>query len=74
MSKVFIKKFEILTIKVSKEDFYFVEMDSLHRHLSNIDRLMARNACLVCFISIVNGHCKKRKRRRRSSLALEDQH
>jgi hypothetical protein len=30
-----------------------------HRHLSNIDYLKARTACLVCFISTVNGHCKK---------------
>jgi hypothetical protein len=32
-----------------------------HRHLSNIDCLMARIACLVCFISTVNGCSKKRK-------------
>jgi hypothetical protein len=32
-----------------------------HRHLSNIDCLKARTACLVCFISTVNGHCKKKK-------------
>jgi len=30
-----------------------------HRHLSNIDCLMARTTCLVCFISSVNGHSKK---------------
>ncbi len=63
MSKVFIRKFEILTIKVSKEDFYFVEMHSLHRHLSNIDCLMAHTACLVCFISPVNGCNKKKKKK-----------
>ena len=38
------------------------KMAKLHRHLSNIDCLKARTACLVCFISTVNGHCKKRKR------------
>ncbi len=32
-----------------------------HRHLSNIDCLMARSACLVCFISTVNGCSKKKK-------------
>jgi len=31
-----------------------------HRHLSNIDCLMLRNACLVCFISTVNSCSKKR--------------
>ncbi len=30
-----------------------------HRHLSNIDCLMAHTACLVCFISTVNGRSKK---------------
>ena len=29
------------------------------RHLSNIDCLMAHTACLVCFISTVNGRSKK---------------
>jgi hypothetical protein len=32
-----------------------------HRHLSNIDCLMAHTACLVCFSSTVNGRSKKRK-------------
>jgi hypothetical protein len=31
-----------------------------HRDLSNIDCLKACTACLVCFISTVNGHSKKR--------------
>ncbi len=31
-----------------------------HRHLNNIDFLMARTACLVCFITTVNGHSKKK--------------
>ncbi len=31
-----------------------------HRHLRNIDCLMARIACLVCFISTVNSRSKKR--------------
>jgi hypothetical protein len=31
-----------------------------HRHLSNIDCLMAHTTCLVCFISTANGHCKKK--------------
>jgi hypothetical protein len=30
-----------------------------HRHLSNIDCLMAHTACLVCFISTVNDRIKK---------------
>jgi hypothetical protein len=37
-----------------------------HRHLSNIDCLIACTACLVCFISTVNGRNKKREN------ALED--
>ncbi len=32
-----------------------------HRHLRNIDCLTAHTACLVCFITTVNG-CSKRKR------------
>jgi len=31
-----------------------------HRHLSNIDCLMAHSTCLVCFISTVNFRCKKK--------------
>ncbi len=34
-----------------------------HRHLGNIGCLMAHTACLVCFISTVNGHSKKKKKR-----------
>ncbi len=34
-----------------------------HRHLRNIDCLMAHTACLVCFISTVNSRSKKRKKR-----------
>jgi hypothetical protein len=34
---------------------------STHRHLSNIDCLTAHTACLVCFISTVNGCSKKKK-------------
>ncbi len=37
-----------------------------HRHLSNTDCLMVHTACLVCFISTVNGRSKKREN------ALED--
>jgi hypothetical protein len=32
-----------------------------------IDCLMAHTACLVCFISTVNGHCNKKEKKRRSS-------
>jgi hypothetical protein len=38
-----------------------VVIANAHRHLSNIDCLKARTACLVCFISTVNGHSKKDK-------------
>ncbi len=33
-----------------------------HRHLSNIDYLKVRTACLVYFISTVNGHRKKEEK------------
>ncbi len=36
-------------------------MSQKHRHISNIEFLMARTACLVCFISTVNGCSKKKK-------------
>jgi hypothetical protein len=32
-----------------------------HRHLSNIDCLKARTACLVCFISLLMATAKKEK-------------
>ncbi len=33
----------------------------VHRHLSNINCLIAHTACLVCFISTVNGRSKKKE-------------
>ena len=42
--------------------FVFVYSD--HRHLSNIDCLTAHTACLVCFISTVNGGSNKKKKRK----------
>ncbi len=36
---------------------------SKQRHLSNIDCLKVCTSCLVCFISTVNGHCKKKKKK-----------
>ncbi len=42
------------------------KMTTHHRHLSNIDCFMAHTACLVCFISTVNGRSKK------GENALED--
>ncbi len=39
-------------------------MTADHRHLKNIDCLTARTACLVCFISTVNGHSKKKKEKK----------
>jgi hypothetical protein len=35
----------------------------------NINCLMARTACLVCFIGTVNGHCNK-KRKEKKKLTL----
>jgi hypothetical protein len=39
-------------------------MEHKHRHLSNIDSLTAHTASLVGFISTVNGHSKKKKKKR----------
>jgi len=45
-------------------------MDSVHRHLSNIDCLMAHTAPLVCFISTVNGRSKKEAENASEDVAL----
>ncbi len=42
-----------------------------HRHLSNIDCLTARPACLVCFSSSVNV-CSERTRKRKNPINYED--
>jgi hypothetical protein len=39
-------------------------------HLRNIDCLTAHIACLVCFISTVNGRSKKRRKRSLLQVAL----
>ncbi len=36
-----------------------------HRHISNIDCFMGRTACLVCFISSVNGRSQKTKNKKK---------
>jgi hypothetical protein len=35
----------------------------MHRHLINIDCLMAHPACLVCIISTVNSRIQKEKKK-----------
>jgi hypothetical protein len=35
-----------------------------HRHLRNIDCLTAHTTCLVCFISTVNFHSKRKRKRK----------
>jgi hypothetical protein len=35
-----------------------------HRHLRNIDCLTACTNCLVCFISTVNSHSKRKRKRK----------
>ncbi len=40
--------------------FFNGRLKLTHRHLSNIDCLMACTACFVCFISTANG-CSKKK-------------
>jgi hypothetical protein len=44
----------------------FSPMRNVHRHLRIKDCLTAHTACLVCFISTVNGHCNKKEKKRRS--------
>jgi hypothetical protein len=48
--------FKIMVI--SQHSSYVIFIVAKHRHLSNIDCLMART---VCFIRTVNGHSNKRK-------------
>jgi hypothetical protein len=38
------------------------KLETTHRHLRNIDCLMACTACLVCFISTVHGRSKKERK------------
>jgi len=53
-----------LELLVCARDMTYEEAAILagHRHLRNIDCLMARTACLVCFISTVNGHSKRKRK------------
>ncbi len=49
-------------------DGYVMEMSQFrfcfgHRHLRNIDCLMAHTTCLVCFINTVNGRSQKKKKK-----------
>jgi hypothetical protein len=46
-------------MKTQKSNIHKIHIGVSHRHLSNIDCLMVSTACLVCFISTVNGHSKK---------------
>jgi hypothetical protein len=45
---------------ILKKNFYFFGQN--HRHLNNIDCLMACTACLVCFSSSVNGRSKRKRK------------
>jgi hypothetical protein len=38
------------------------ELEPYHRHLRNIECLTAHTACLVCFMSTVNGRSKKERK------------
>jgi hypothetical protein len=49
----------VVSSKVAKASKAGIFMVLNHRHLSNIDCLMVHTACLVCFISTVNGRSKK---------------
>jgi hypothetical protein len=61
------EKLEQSTLIVTHNKFISYEENKVlwlsffsYRHLSNIDCLTVRTACLVCFISTVNGRSKKR--------------
>jgi hypothetical protein len=62
--------------KMLNQSFYYknkIDVDKTYQiisHLRNIDCLMAHTACLVCFISTVNSHSKKRKKRSLLQAAL----
>ncbi len=47
-----------------KIENYVAMLPCCHRHLRiYIDCLMVHTPCLVCFISTVNGHCNKKKKK-----------
>ncbi len=52
---------KIFVTLVSDEQIFFL-VAFFHRHLRNIDCIMAHTPCLVCFISTVNSRSKKRKK------------
>ncbi len=45
-----------------------------HKHLSNIDCLNMCTACLVCFISTVNGHRNKEKKKKTWKTGASSRH
>jgi len=59
---------KLLALRVILPRFQFVS--KTHRHLSNIECIMALTAYLVCFISTVYGCSKKKKKLSLGRLAL----
>jgi hypothetical protein len=47
-------------------------LSGVHRHLSNINCLMAHTACFVCFISTVYGPSKKKERKAKNVALVAD--
>jgi hypothetical protein len=45
-------------------------LNTKHRHLSNIDCLTMRTACIVCFISTDNGHSKKKSKKSKNVVLV----
>jgi len=45
-----------------------------HRHINNIDCLRVSSACLVCFLSTVNGRIKKERKKKRLKPNASSEH
>ena len=43
---------------------------NIHRHVRKINLLMVSTACLVCLISTVNGHSKKKEKKAKNVVLV----
>jgi hypothetical protein len=62
LSLLLILFYETLQLFTMMGFLYKTFLPPNHRHLRIIDCLTVHTACLVCFISTVNGHSKKRRK------------
>jgi hypothetical protein len=58
------KYIHVFNLYVVISYFHTIHVHCNHRHLRNMDCLMVRTTCLVCFISTVNGCSKKKKEKK----------